>query len=40
MMLEDIGKAKKIVVYKDNSTIIEGAGKAAAIDGPIKGGRA
>ena len=34
--LEDLGKAKKIVVDKDNTTIIEGAGKTAAIEGRIK----
>jgi chaperonin GroEL len=34
--LEDLGKAKKIVVDKDNTTIIDGAGKTAAIEGRIK----
>jgi chaperonin GroEL len=34
--LEDLGKAKKIVVDKDNSTLVEGAGKTAAIEGRIK----
>jgi chaperonin GroEL len=34
--LEDLGKAKKIVVDKDNSTIVEGAGKTANIEGRIK----
>jgi chaperonin GroEL len=34
--LEDLGKAKKIVVDKDNTTIVEGAGKASAIEGRIK----
>src|ERR671922_290550 len=34
--LEDLGKAKKIVVDKDNTTIVEGAGKAAGIEGRIK----
>ena len=34
--LEDLGKAKKIVVDKDNTTIVEGAGKTAAIEGRIK----
>ncbi len=34
--LEDLGKAKKVVVDKDNSTIVEGAGKTAAIEGRIK----
>src|SRR5499427_6026381 len=34
--LEDLGKAKKIVVDKDNSTVVEGAGKTAGIEGRIK----
>jgi chaperonin GroEL len=34
--LEDLGKAKKIVVDKDNSTLVEGAGKTANIEGRIK----
>jgi len=34
--LEDLGKAKKVVVDKDNSTIVEGAGKTAGIEGRIK----
>jgi chaperonin GroEL len=34
--LEDLGKAKKIVVDKDNTTLVEGAGKASAIEGRIK----
>ncbi len=34
--LEDLGKAKKVVVDKDNTTIIDGAGKTAAIEGRIK----
>src|SRR5947207_1754802 len=34
--LEDLGKAKKVVVDKDNTTIIDGAGKASAIEGRIK----
>jgi chaperonin GroEL len=34
--LEDLGKAKKIAVDKDNTTIVEGAGKTAAIEGRIK----
>jgi chaperonin GroEL len=34
--LEDLGKAKKVVVDKDNTTIIEGAGKQSAIEGRIK----
>jgi chaperonin GroEL len=34
--LEDLGKAKKVVVDKDNTTIVEGAGKTATIEGRIK----
>jgi chaperonin GroEL len=34
--LEDLGHAKKIVVDKDNTTLIEGAGKTSAIEGRIK----
>jgi chaperonin GroEL len=34
--LEDLGKAKKVVVDKDNTTIVEGAGKSATIEGRIK----
>jgi chaperonin GroEL len=34
--LEDLGKAKKVVVDKDNTTIVEGAGKASGIEGRIK----
>jgi len=34
--LDDLGKAKKIVVDKDNTTIVEGAGKQATIEGRIK----
>jgi chaperonin GroEL len=33
--LDDLGQAKKIIVDKDNTTIIEGAGKAADIKGRI-----
>ena len=34
--LEDLGKAKKVVVDKDKTTIVEGAGKASTIEGRIK----
>src|SRR5213083_1281307 len=34
--LEDLGRAKKITIDKDNTTIIEGAGKSADIEGRIK----
>jgi chaperonin GroEL len=36
LTLEDLGKAKKVVVDKDNTTIIEGAGKSRQIEGRIK----
>jgi chaperonin GroEL len=34
--VEDLGKAKKVVIDKDNTTIVEGAGKAQAIEGRVK----
>src|SRR5216117_1434388 len=34
--MEDLGRAKKVVIDKDNTTIIEGTGKRAAIEGRIK----
>src|SRR5215467_3186998 len=34
--LNDLGKAKKIVVDKDNTTIIDGAGKKSDIEGRVK----
>jgi chaperonin GroEL len=36
LKLEDLGRAKKVVVTKDNTTLIDGAGKTAAIEGRIK----
>ncbi len=33
---EDLGRAKKITIDKDNSTIVEGAGKASEIEGRVK----
>ncbi|GAB4346178.1 MAG: chaperonin GroEL [Candidatus Abyssubacteria bacterium] len=33
--LEDLGRAKRIVVDKDNTTIVEGAGKSADINGRV-----
>jgi len=36
LKLEDLGRAKKIVVDKENTTIIEGAGKARDIEGRVK----
>jgi chaperonin GroEL len=34
--VEDLGRAKKVSIDKDNTTIIEGAGKAKEIEGRIK----
>ncbi|WP_423185519.1 chaperonin GroEL [Alishewanella sp. d11] len=34
--LEDLGTAKRIVITKDNTTIIDGAGEQGAIDGRVK----
>ena len=34
--LDDLGKAKKVVVDKDNTTIVEGAGKQGGIEARIK----
>ena len=34
--MEDLGKAKKVTIDKDNTTIVEGAGKATAIEGRVK----
>jgi chaperonin GroEL len=34
--LEDLGRAKKITINKDNTTIIEGAGKHSDIEGRVK----
>ncbi len=34
--IEDLGRAKKVVVDKDNTTIIEGAGKRADIEGRVR----
>jgi len=36
IQLQDLGRAKKIVVDKDNTTIVEGAGKRADIEGRVK----
>jgi chaperonin GroEL len=36
LTLEDLGRVKKVVVDKDNTTLIEGAGKTGAIEGRIK----
>ncbi len=34
--IEDLGRAKKIVIDKENTTLVEGAGKAKAIEGRVK----
>src|SRR2546425_8309030 len=34
--LNDLGRAKKVVVDKDNTTIVEGSGKSKEIEGRIK----
>jgi chaperonin GroEL len=34
--LEDLGRAKKITVDKDNTTIVEGGGKSSEIEGRVK----
>jgi chaperonin GroEL len=34
--LEDLGRVKKVVIDKDNTTLVEGAGKASTIEGRIK----
>jgi chaperonin GroEL len=36
LKLEDLGKAKKITIDKDNTTIVEGGGTQAAIEGRVK----
>ncbi|HEX5043686.1 MAG TPA: chaperonin GroEL [Candidatus Polarisedimenticolaceae bacterium] len=34
--IEDLGRAKKIIIDKENTTIVEGAGKAKTIQGRVK----
>jgi chaperonin GroEL len=36
LKLEDLGRAKKVVIDKDNTTIIEGSGNARDIEGRVK----
>jgi chaperonin GroEL len=36
LKVEDLGRAKKVTIDKDNTTIIEGAGTAKAIEGRVK----
>ena len=38
--VEELGRAKKVVIDKDNTTIVEGVGKKASIEGRIKQTRA
>src|SRR5687767_6535268 len=38
--LEDLGRAKKVTIDKDNTTIVEGAGKQSDIEGRVKALRA
>jgi chaperonin GroEL len=34
--LDDLGEAKKVLITKENSTLIDGAGKAADIKGRVE----
>jgi chaperonin GroEL len=34
--IDDLGKAKKVTIDKDNTTIVEGSGKASEIEGRVK----
>jgi chaperonin GroEL len=36
VQIEDLGRARRIIVAKENTTIIEGRGKKAAVDGRVK----
>jgi chaperonin GroEL len=36
LKIEDLGRAKKVVIDKDNTTIIEGSGKSKDIEGRVK----
>jgi chaperonin GroEL len=36
IQVQDLGKAKKVVIDKDNTTIVEGAGKSDVIEGRVK----
>jgi chaperonin GroEL len=40
IQVQDLGRAKKVIIDKDNTTIVEGAGKSAEIDGRVKQMRA
>jgi chaperonin GroEL len=36
IQVQDLGRAKKVIVDKDNTTIVEGAGKSGEIEGRVK----
>jgi len=36
LKIEDLGRAKKVVIDKENTTLIEGGGKTSAIEGRVK----
>src|SRR5512136_1009790 len=36
LKLEDLGRAKKVIIDKENTTIVEGAGKPKVIEGRVK----
>ena len=36
VQIEDLGVAKKVVIDKDNTTVIEGTGKSGAVEGRVK----
>jgi len=36
LKVDDLGKAKKVTIDKDNTTIVEGAGSSSAIEGRVK----
>src|SRR5207247_3865797 len=36
IQIEDLGSAKKVIIDKDNTTIIEGSGKRAVIEARVK----
>jgi chaperonin GroEL len=36
LKMDDLGRAKKVVIDKDNTTLIEGSGKASDIEGRVK----
>jgi chaperonin GroEL len=36
LKMDDLGKAKKVTIDKDNTTIVEGAGSSSAIEGRVK----